>query len=477
MLFRSLQLVGGTCQLQTPTTTTTTKLLSTMDESGFTVALLRSLQFSGVKFLRYFVIDAFGNTRCKVRPIDDLLRQGHGVSLRHQASIAAVCFAGLPFYADVMVHGSGMDAKNVLTIEPDMNSLRILPYAPKSAIVIGDALDQYTNAASPLCTRSVLKRVIREAEEKHNVSFSVGTEIEFCLLDAATNQPVDHSLFANSVTLNDQEEILADMYDQLKQQHIPVEMLHAESGPGQVEIVLRYSTDPLVLADNLLLAKETIRAVARKHGLKALFAPKYNLGAAGSGLHIHVSTRNATTKVPNFCNGNELSPEGGSVVEGILSHLPAILGLTLPTVNSFRRVGKGCWTGSEVGWAVEDKESAVRVCSDLKTRDWGHVEFKLCDHTANIYLAIAGILHAGLDGLSQGMTLRPPLSEASPTGVATPLPSSASKAMDCLLSDCCMMGMLGAQLGQGYLAVRRNEVERAEKMSFDEEVQEFLSRA
>ena len=164
-------------------------------------------------------------------------------------------------------------------------------------------------------------------------------------------------------------------------------------------------------------------------------------------------------------------------MEGILSHLPALLGLTLPTVNSFRRVGKGCWTGSEIGWALEDKECALRVCSDLKTREWSHVELKLCDHTANIYLAIAGILHAGMDGLNRGMILRPALSADSQSNVVSPLPSSAGKALACLEEDDYMFGMLGPRLGRGYLAVRRHEIERAEKMSFEDEVQEFLSRA
>ena len=203
--------------------------------------------------------------------------------------------------------------------------------------------------------------------------------MEFCLFDTKTEKFVDDSVFANTITLNEQEDFIDELYDQLKQQYIPIELIHSESGPGQLEFVLKYSTDPVELADNVLLAKETVSAVAKKYGYKALFVPKYDMTKAGNGLHIHTSVRDATTGEQLFCNGNSLTKTGSSFVEGILQHLPGLLGLTLPTVNSFRRVGPGCWTGSKVGWDLEDKEVGVRVCSNLATREWDHVELKLCD--------------------------------------------------------------------------------------------------
>ena len=94
-------------------------------------------------------------------------------------------------------------------------------------------------------------------------------------------------------------------------------------------------------------------------------------------------------------------------MEGILQHLPALLSLTLPTNNSFRRVGPGCWTGSSIGWELEDKEAALRVCMDTSSKQLTNVEFKLCDSTANIYLALSSILACGLQGILTNMSLRP----------------------------------------------------------------------
>jgi glutamine synthetase len=305
---------------------------------------------------------------------------------------------------------------------------------------------------------------------------SVGSEIEFCLIDSKTKKPVDASVFANSVTLNEQEPFIEELYDQLEKQYISVELLHAESASGQMEVVLKYSTDPIVMADNIIFTRETIREVARKHGMIAHFTPKFDMAAAGNGMHLHVSTRDAATNRPNFCQGSSLSSTGGAFVEGILKHLPALMGLTLPTVNSYRRVGPGCWTGSVVGWGVEDKESGVRVCSNLATKEWDNVELKLIDHTSNIYLALAATLHAGLHGISQKLEPRHPLGskdESSPE----PLPATVFKALDALENDESLISMLGPKLAKAYLALRRHEAERAGKMTFDEEVQEFIKRA
>ena len=148
--------------------------------SAYTTALLRSLKFAGVQFLRYYTVDACNNIRAKAKPIDRLLRDNE--SLDNQVSIAEVCYAGLPHYADFMIDGTGMNAKNVLIVQPDLNSFRILPYAKKSAVVFGNSIDQFTNEPSPLCTRSVLGRVVEEAKEKHNVVFVSGIILHYCLL-------------------------------------------------------------------------------------------------------------------------------------------------------------------------------------------------------------------------------------------------------------------------------------------------------
>merc|ERR1712232_155947 len=108
----------------------------------------------------------------------------------------------------MIANETGLDATTVQMVQPDLNSFRILPYAPKSALVMGNLFEQNNsnsspNEPSPLCARGLLRKVVQEAAEKHNIAFSVGIEIEFCLVNAATGTFVDNSVFANTDTLND----------------------------------------------------------------------------------------------------------------------------------------------------------------------------------------------------------------------------------------------------------------------------------
>lgn len=157
------------------------------DAAASTKALLRSLKFGGVKFLRYVTVDACGNIRAKARPLDSLLKAASSSPpncLDNQVSIATVCVAGLPFYGDKMIpEETGIDAKDVCKIRPDLNSLRILPYSPTTAMVTGLALNQYTNEPSQYCSKSILQRVIHGAAEKYNTSF-----VSYCAQSVVATQ-------------------------------------------------------------------------------------------------------------------------------------------------------------------------------------------------------------------------------------------------------------------------------------------------
>jgi glutamine synthetase len=147
-------------------------------QSAYSTALLRSLHYQGVQFLRFVTVDVCNNIRCKVRPISHLLKQKSStLTLDDQVSVAAICYAGLPYYTGYMIEGTGMSARDVLILQPDLNSFRILPYAPKTAMVMADLQDQYTNETSPLCTRSLLRKVIQTAMEEFNIGFVSGTLI------------------------------------------------------------------------------------------------------------------------------------------------------------------------------------------------------------------------------------------------------------------------------------------------------------
>ncbi|KAL7529814.1 hypothetical protein ACHAXR_003171, partial [Thalassiosira sp. AJA248-18] len=458
---------------------------------GCHAAILRSLRAAGVKFLRYAVVDAFNTIRCKMVPLNHAIaslpsrtQRNHAVSLSspldNPVSIAEICFAGLPAHADVPVASSNLTARNVLTLQPDFSSLRVLPYAPRTAMIMCTAHNQQTKYLSPFCTRGLLERVLHEAREGMGVEFCVGAELEFQLFYSEPQdglpQPVDMTTFANAVTLNEQEDFISTLYEQLGEQDIPIELIHAESAPGQMEVVLSYTSNVMQVADDVVLTRETITACAKKFGMKALFLPKTSMMTAGSGLHLHFSFRNVGESSSDNLFSDPTQPigislRGGSFIEGLLGHLPSLLSFSLPTVNSFRRVGPGCWTGNSVGWSTEDKDAPLRVCVDLNTGNATNVELKLSDATANIYLELAMVLAAGMDGMKNGQKLRPMIDDAA----IEPLPNSLQESLDLLKKNSFLLSVLGPELGTAYVAVRESEAQ-IEK-TLEEEVMNAFNKA
>jgi len=445
---------------------------------GYQSAVLRSLRAANVKFLRYAILDSFNTVRSKTVPIDHALRilKRGGDPFANPVSIAEVCYAGLPPSADVPVEGAGLTAKNVLALQPDFATLRVLPYSPSTAMVMCTSHDQRTGELSPLCTRGLLGGVMQRGRDDLGLEFTVGAELEFQLYRLGSDgelRPVDSSTFANSVTLNEQEEFIADAYEQIAQQDINVELIHSESAPGQLEIVLGYE-NALQIADNIFYAKETISSVAKQHGMKALFLPKTSMMTAGNGLHFHYGFREVGSTSNAF--GDESTPtgisrRGGAFMEGILQSLPALLSFTLPTNNSFRRVGPGCWTGSTVSWSTEDKESPLRVCLDLNSGGVSNVELKLSDATANPYLALAMVLAAGSEGMRNDLTLRP-MNEG---GSHDALPESLTASLGALRSSHSLLDTLGRSLSKAYIAVRESEA--ASEETLEEEVRNALMKS
>lgn len=465
---------------------------------GYQAAILRSLRSAGVKFLRYTVVDAYNTIRCKTVPlshaISSLTKRNQTSSrtstlpMESVACIAEVCFAGLPTHSDAIVSSSNLSARNVLTLEPDFSSLRVLPYAPKTAMIMCTAHNQRTRELSPFCTRGLLKRVLDEARRDMGVEFCVGAELEFQLYRAGRDgsfQPVDMSTFANSTSLNDQEDFISALHDQLEQQDIPIEQIHAESAPGQLEVVLNHSNDVVQLADDILFARETVTACAKQYGMKALFLPKTSATQAGNGLHLHFSFHDVSCEQTNSFSDparpTGISSRGESFVEGILDHLPSLLSFSLPTVNSFRRMGPGCWTGHEVVWSIEDKEVPIRVCLDLKARDVTNVEYKLSDATANVYLELAMILSAGLHGMKHRKKLRPMhgdiVASCKDAVPVNPMPTSLQSSIDFLKADDFLLSILGSELSNAYIAVREAEEAINCKKSLEDEVIDAFKRA
>jgi glutamine synthetase len=485
------------------------------DDTRLNESLFLALKQAGVKFVRYGSLDVASVIRSKSVPLKRLLANSSPEEVESHVVIAEVCFGGSTRYADMIVEGTHCTAESVLVLKPDLGSLRILPHARSNAMTLCSLHNQETGEASPFCTRTILKNTISRAASEMGIAFNIGTELEFCLVreQSRSNSPqsfeaVDRSLFANTITLDNHEAFVDDITQRLDGMGIEVEQLHSESAPGQIEIVLQYQENPLQLADNIVLAREAIQACAKEHGNRALFLPKVFADQAGNGMHFHVSLRDAKTNeilpLSDSSQAQSISGKTGAFMvrirlffsrlhvsfnyfltqkfgsqflsrqEGILNHMSSLMSMTLPSTNSFSRVGPGCWTGSTASWAVEDKESPLRVVRNARTRQLDHVEYKLCDSTANVYLALSAVLNAGMDGISRQLTLRPPsskLTQSTSESLAPDLPT----ALEALRKDAFLINALGEKLCNSFVAIKKAEIEMTKELTLDQEIALVLS--
>lgn len=369
---------------------------------------------------------------------------------------------------------------------PDWDSLATCPATPSVATVIGDMVDGTSPWAH--CPREYLRRVQQQALEL-GIAVEAGFEIEFFLLQPGDDPnkfpaPIDQTLYASTVAAQTSASVIGEMLQALWNQGVAVEQYYPESGPGQQEITLAHCS-PLRLADRLVMARETIRAVAAKHGLIASFVPLLFEDATGSGMHVHWSLWNDGKSLmasPDQKWG--LSQIAESFMAGILTHLPALMATTTPSVNSYRRIRPHEWSGAFQAWGVANKEAAIRLIDDATTGQPRHVELKTVDPSANPYIALASMIAAGLDGVKGNGVLPEPVTidpgdltdqQRAERGIST-LPTSLSQSITQFAADPVLRTAMGDDFATAFIAVRRAELNFMRGMPFEEERRLLLQR-
>ncbi|HXG08476.1 MAG TPA: glutamine synthetase family protein, partial [Gemmataceae bacterium] len=349
--------------------------------------LPQSLEASGIRFVRIVWCDNANLIRAKAVHTGAL-----ALYLEHGVSIAAGQQAMSALY-DAVVPDSGLGPVGEVWLVPDWTTLTPLPYSPGQARVLGDMVRD--GKPWPLCPRGFLRRQIAEAA-RVGLEVLAAFENEFYLLRPGDGPlPADSTPFAATASMDQNRAVIGAIAEALLAQGIPVEQYYPESGPGQQEITIR-ATHPLQAADRQVAFRETVRAVALAHGLKASFLPKIFPDAAGSGCHLHLSLWQGGENLLPKRNGRlGLSEQATAFIAGLLEHLPALMAITTPSPNSYRRIRPHVWSGAFRCWGLDNREAAVRVPSSPTGPGPTHFEFKIVDATANPYLALGAVLAAG----------------------------------------------------------------------------------
>ena len=244
--------------------------------------------------------------------------------------------------------------------------------------------------------------MIKEAKEM-GYEMHLGTEFEFFLFHTdengnATTVTHDKAGYFDLGPLDLGENVRRDMVLTLDNLGLEVEASHHEVAPGQHEIDLK-ATNALDAADNIITFKLVLKVVAQRHGLHATFMPKPLYGVNGAGMHSTLTLYNANGE--NVFSNQEdslgLSEEAYYFIGGLLKHAKALTAVTNPTINSYKRLVPGHEAPTLIGYSTSNSSQLIRIPTAKGNN--ASIELRSPDPSINPYLAIAGILKAGLDGI------------------------------------------------------------------------------
>lgn len=382
----------------------------------------------------------------------------------------------------------GMGPVGELRLVPDPATFRRLPYLPRTGAMLGDVVE-HSGAPSPVCPRGFLRRMEARLAD-HRLAATAGLENEFTLLRPAEGggwEPIDRSPCFSTTGATASAEYVDALLDALEVQRIAVEGGHAEGGWGQNEIALAPGP-ALRVADEQILVREAIRAVAGRFGMIASLAPRPLTTGAGNGVHVHLSLvdRAGRNALVDRDAPDGLSPLAGHAIAGLLAHLPGLCALTAPSANSYRRLVPTAWAGAWRCWGHDNREAAVRSCSPIagEQERSTNIEYKPSDASASPYMTLGALIAAALDGIERELAPPAPVgvdpatlsdAERAAAGIEA-TPATAGAALDALEADATLMEALGEPLARSFLAVRRAEWTYYEKAGEEVELADHLQR-
>ena len=318
------------------------------------------------------------------------------------------------------------------------------------------------------CPRNFCESALEALESETGLTLWTAFEHEFTVTDAPFRLGAVYSVEALRLAAQFAHDVTEAM------RPVGIECFEPEFGKGQFEV----SCAPLPNAsgpDRAILAREVVREIARRHGIRATFSPKPILDGAGNGMHVHFSFRDRSGRPATH---DPLAPgtvtgQVAGFIAGVMRHIGALTAVSAPAPVSYLRLGPGHWSCGYAAFGVQNREAALRVCPSpdrdaVAAAAATNIELRIPDGTANPYL-IAGMLAlAGLSGVRARLPLPAivdgdpaRLSDAERTALGVfPLPESLGAALDALEADAVAWNWMPPRLRDTFVAVKRMEAER-----------------
>jgi glutamine synthetase len=426
-------------------------------------ALSGSLSAQGVRAVALSQVDNAGVTRVKTVPVAVLERAvtfGIGMS---------------PVFEVFMVNDSITSSDEVggpvgdLRLMPDPWALRVLAAQPGWAWA---PVDKHTQEGEvyPGCQRSFAKVQAARAAEA-GIELRMAFELEWFQAesDSEADRPVHTGPAYGLPVLATISDYARDLIAALEDEGISVDQFHPEYAMGQLEISVA-PADPVGAADTTVLVRQTIRALAARHGMRASFSPVVIPGHVGNGGHVHFSLWREGVNL--FSGGDGpygMTETGEAFMAGVLAELPALVAVGSPSVPSYLRLIPSHWAGVFACWGRENREAAIRFITGMvgARETAANTEVKCFDQSANPYLVAGALIAAGLAGVEKDLRLPDEVTvdpgvlsdrELTDGGIQR-LPRSVDEALSHLEKSDVLRDAMGPMLFGPFAAVRRAEAE------------------
>ncbi len=334
------------------------------------------------------------------------------------------------------------------------------------------------------CPRTFLKRAIETLATETGLRVMAALEQEFVYSGAEANASSAYNL----ASVRRHGEFGGALLHALRAAGIDVDSYMPEYGARQYEVTYR-PADPVRAADHALIVREIVRATAHRLGNKASFSPMVAADGIGNGVHVHMSLWDAESRPVTYDAGAPygLGATAGQFIAGVLCHMRALCAITAPSLVSYLRLTPHRWSASYANLGYRDREAGIRIAPVFQTPGAEaalqyNFEYRAADAAANPYLALAVLIHAGLDGIRQRLP-PPQVTEFDPAAVApddprlrgtVQLPTSLAEALDALEADRTVGSWFPPPLYDAYLRYKRWELDFIGKLSPDEQCRRYV---
>ncbi len=432
--------------------------------------VLQQAKAADVKFIRMWFTDMLGTLKSFALTVEELEDALDG---------------GLGFDGSSITGYNDIEESDMIAM-PDPSTFQVFPWSPKENAVARMFCDVQTPDGDPYVgdPRHVLRRALERANEMGFDNFFVGPELEFFYFkDSLGTEVLDRGGYFDLTTLDAATSLRRETVLALQQFGIHVEYSHHEVAHSQHEIDLRFD-EAMKMADKVMTYKTVVKEIATRHGVYATFMPKPMQDQNGSGMHTHQSLFQGDKNA--FFDPNDqyfLSDTCKAFIAGQLRHARELSIIFAQNVNSYKRLVPGFEAPVYIAWSRKNRSALVRVPGFHPGQEKAtRMELRCPDPSANIYLTMAALLHAGLEGIEKGYELPEPMErnlynlsheEREKMGIQS-LPGSLGEAIEEAENSELLYKALGEHVYNRLLNVKREEWDEYRMQVTPYEIQKYL---